>query len=292
VTVDFSEPLAVVCHDAGGANQILAMLRAWNPCAVRAYLDGPALQLWRKSAQDGVLCDNVEATLDGVATLISGTGWGSDLDHEARKAARTRGVRSIAVLDNWVNYRERFVRGGEMVLPDEIWVVDEYAMAMAAAAFPSVTIRQKRDVYADEQLRGIAPPPDVGDAELLYLLEPARSNWSRNEPGEFQALRYFLARFTRLNLPPELIIRLRPHPSDDPAKYDEFLGSCGACRIVLDSGNLAASMSRARWVAGCQTYALTLALRSGRKVFCTLPPWAPPCTLPHAGLVHVKLIDT
>jgi len=268
------------------------MLRAWNPGAVRAYLDGPALQLWRKAAQDGVLCDNLEATLDGVATLISGTGWGSDLDHEARKAARTRRVRSIAVLDNWVNYRERFVRGGEMVLPDEIWVVDEYAMAIAAAAFPSVTIRQKRDVYADEQLRGIAPPPDAGDAELLYLLEPARSNWSRYEPGEFQALRYFLERFTRLNLPPELVIRLRPHPSDDPAKYDEFLGSCGASRIVLDSGNLAASMSRARWVAGCQTYALTLALRSGRKVFCTLPPWAPPCTLPHAGLVHIKLIDT
>lgn len=291
VTTDLAEPLAVVCHDAGGANQIRAMLRACETGTVRVYVEGPALRLWRDDASGGELCDSLDAALDGAATLISGTGWASDLEHRARKEARARGMRSVTVLDHWVNYRERFVRGGEVILPDEIRVVDEYAMAIAREAFPSAVISQMPDFYAGEQLRDIAPVAGTDERELLYLLEPVRSHWNGGEAGEFQALRYFLDRIPCLSMPRELVIRLRPHPSEHPAKYHEFLEPGGQHRIVLDSGDLAGSLSRARWVAGCETYALTLALRSGRTVFCALPPWAPSCRLPHAGLVHIKQID-
>ena len=58
--------------------------------------------------------------------------------------------------------------------------------------------------------------------------------------------------------------------------------------MFIDKGSLSDALSRAKWVAGCQTYAMTLALKAGRIVFGTLPPWAPVCVLPHEGIIHLK----
>lgn len=285
---DLAKPIGVVCHDAGGANQILAMLDKPGLDGVNAYMEGPAAELWRNTFPDVGMTTSLSGLLANTATLITGTGWASDLEHNARRAASDRGIRSIAVLDHWANYRERFSRNDETILPDVIWVVDASALAIARQAFPSSQITLQPDHYAEQQISNILPVAATPPNELLYLLEPARSTWGRNEPGEFQALRYFFERLPQLGLPVDTLIRLRPHPSDPPGKYDGFLSPTGQPHVLVDSGSLAEALSRARWVAGCQTYAMTLALRASRTVFCSLPPWAPACALPHAELIHVK----
>jgi hypothetical protein len=126
VTPELSAPVGVVCYDAGGTNQILAMLRHSYPDNVLAYMEGPAKVLW-DNAFSG-MCNNLSELLAETTTLITGTGWGSNLEHVARIDAKKRGIYSIAVLDHWTNYEERFVRGCEKVLPDELWVVDKYAL--------------------------------------------------------------------------------------------------------------------------------------------------------------------
>jgi hypothetical protein len=287
VDIEISSPLGVVCHDAGGTNQILAMLRKSGFREVCGYFEGPARELWRKVGAPCELVEDLPQLFSRVHTLITSTGWGSRLEHDARYEAQRRGIRSIAVLDHWVNYHERFVREGILVLPNEIWVVDKYALEIARQTFPGLPIVLKPDRYAEQEVERITPLCRVTCNELCYLLEPARSNWGRDEAGEFQALRYFLDRLPHLQLSVDTKICLKPHPSDASAKYDAFLGEWHGYRVVLDGGDLAGSLSRARWVAGCQTYALTLALRTGRTVYCSLPPWAPLCQLPHSGLIHL-----
>lgn len=289
---DLAKPIGVVCHDAGGANQILAMLDKSDLDRVNAYMEGPAAELWRKTFPKVGMTTGLSELLADTATLITGTGWASDLEHNARRAASERGVRSIAVLDHWTNYSERFFRNEETILPDEIWVVDANALAIARQTFPSLQITLQPDHYAEQQISNILPVTATSKNELLYLLEPARSTWGRNDLGEFQALRFFFERLPLLGLPGDTVIRLRPHPSDPPGKYDEFLSSAGQPHILMDSGSLAEAISKARWVAGCQTYAIALALRTGRTVYCSLPPWAPACALPHAELIHLKDLPT
>ncbi|KAA6232067.1 hypothetical protein FP507_02340 [Chlorobium phaeovibrioides] len=281
-----SSPIGVVGHDTGGTNQILAILRHINDYSVLAYMEGPAKILWDTAFPCNSVVNNLSELLAKTSTLITGTGWGSNLEHVARIDAKKKGIYSIAVLDHWTNYEERFIRGSEMVLPDELWVVDEYALQLARNIFPSLKITLIHDFYADQQVKMIAPKATAN--ELLYLLEPMRSDWGRGELGEFQALRYFFKNLHQLSLPADTVIRLRPHPSDPPGKYDRFLGEFTGFLILLDTGNLSDSLSRARWVVGCQTYAMTLALKSNRTVYCSLPPWAPPCKLPHDGLIHIK----
>lgn len=281
-------PLVVAAHDAGACNAILGWLDRDDLQDVRAFVSGPAERLWNRAFPGQAPYPVLDEALEGARLLVSGTGWASDLEHVARKRARERKIRSIGVIDHWVNYRERFIRNGECILPDEFWVLDEMAEELARAAFPGHRITRQPNVYLLDLLAQITPPPGDG-GDLLYVLEPARNDWGRGTPGEFQALDYLLANLEALQLPQDVPIRLRPHPSDSAGKYDAWIRRHPGARLVVDSSTgLAEAISRATWVAGCETFALVAALAARRQVICTLPPWAPECRLPQRGLLHLK----
>ena len=282
-----SRPFGVVCHDAGGARQIAAILLrwGWHPAWVQAR--GPAVEIFHCDMPCVPVRSEI-SDLDGIRAIITGTGWASDFEYEARRAARKTGVRSIAVLDHWTNYEDRFIRNGERLLPDELWVVDEYAAGLAQQLFSGIQIVRVPDSYAERELRHITPLSRSTPNRVLYLLEPIRSNWGRKEAGEFQALRYFLAKWPLLNLPAETEIWLRLHPSEAPEKYAAFLDENAQLSLRLSQGSLAEDISLSRWVVGCQTYAMTLALAAGRAVFSSLTPWAPQKVLPHPGIQYLR----
>ena len=287
--LELETPIAVVCHDAGAANHILSWLQVDGRLdAVRAVMDGPAERLWKHGFPEVQLCNSIESAFRDAKSLISGTGWASRLEHDARGMAKAHGILSVAVLDHWVNYSERFIRDGERVWPDEFWVVDEHAQSLAARSFTGMCIRLIPNEYLAKQLQRVKSVP-VGESELLYVLEPMRTDWGRGSDGEFQALDYFVSKLPCLNLPNDIVIRLRPHPSDPPGKYDNWIAEQPELRICIDdSPQMSDALSRARWVAGCESFALVIALSAGRQVYCTLPPWAPTCRLPHEGLIHLN----
>ena len=282
-----SRPFAVVCHDAGGAGQIAAILLrwGWHPAWVQAR--GPALEIFHRDMPCVPVRSEI-SDLHGIRAIITGTGWASDFEHKARLEARKTGVRSIAVLDHWANYEDRFIRNGERLLPDELWVVDEYAEGLAQQSFPGIQVVRVPDSYAERELRHITPLSASTPNRVLYLLEPVRSNWGRKEPGEFQALRYFLAKWPFLKFPAPTEVQLRPHPSEDSEKYAAFLDKNGQPPVFWSKSTLSEDISEARWVVGCQSYAMTLALATGRPVYSTLPPWAPPKVLPHPGIQYLR----
>lgn len=282
--IDLPTPLAVVCHDAGAANLILPMIGGES---VLPVMSGPAADLWR--ARFGTTATlSAEEAIERAAAVLTGTGWASEEEHRARKLANSRGLRTVAVIDHWVNYRERFVRNGEEVLPDEIWVTDDYAAALARSEFPAIPIHLKANLYLEEQLAKVPALHDT-DQEVLFVAEPVRSDWGRGSPGEFQALDYFMDRRSEVGIPESAAVRIRPHPSDPPDKYDAWITRHpGAC---LDrSGDLAAALAGARWIVGCESYALVVALAAGRLAISALPPCAPPCRLPHKDIVRLATL--
>jgi hypothetical protein len=289
VAIEYGARTAVVCHDAGAANIIVAELLATSPTDWRACMRGPAHGLWTTAFPALPIIASIETALEGAALLISGTGWATSTEHDARRLAKESGIYSIAVVDHWVGYAERFERNGQTVLPDEIWVTDDYAFGIATQMFPGTKLSQKPNRYVENQLREIRKTERSSPPELLYVLEPIRADWGGKLAGEFQALDYFVTCLPKLGLQEEAVIRLRPHPSDEPGKYDAWISRHPCLRIHLDSSlSIANSLGRATWVAGCETFALTLGLAAGRTTYCTLPPWAPACRLPHAGLVQLR----
>jgi hypothetical protein len=285
--------LAVVAHDAGAANHLLAWLKDAPGLPLSALMQGPAQKLWQQ--QYGNLGDkSLPALLANAGTLISGTGWASTLEHEARKLARQLGLYSIAVIDHWTNYPERFVRDGCQELPDEIWVSDSYAKALAEAAFPRLLVVQQSNNYLGalvQEVRALERSQENSaqqqqNPRLLFVLEPIRQAWGAQiNQGEFIALENFYKQLKRLPQPKKLDIKLRPHPSDAAGKYQAWIAQHSDLAISLDdSATLAHALAWATVVIGCQSYAMVLALAAGRQVFCAIPEWAPASSLPFKAI--------
>ena len=283
-------PLALVCHDAGAANRIFAWVRASAPIDRdwRVFAQGPALRLWEQGCVSGVrLCASLEEALAGAAALVSGTGWASDLEHEARKAAKALGLLSLGVIDHWTNYPDRFVRHGEFVWPDHFVVADEHAEREAQRCFPSKSVLRHPNLYLHEQVAAITPAAQ--GREILYVLEPLRGEWAGAVAGEFQALDFFMQHLDSIPGAQDSPIRLRPHPSDPAGKYADWIKAHPDHDIAIDtSASLAAAISRARVVCGAETFAMVVALAAGRRVWSTLPPQAQRCRLPQTGILHLR----
>mgnify|MGYP000178514861 CR=1 FL=1 len=290
-------PLAVVCHDAGAAHLIFAWLRHWCEAGllgqhiVNMVLQGPAAKAWQHHP---IPLPNVQvhsalnSALEESQCVLTGTGWASNLEHQARQTAQTLGIPSIAVIDHWVNYAMRFERDGVVVLPAQIWVADAEAARMAKAQFEAVPVLELPNVYLHQLVQHIPPVPEAC-RNLLYVLEPVRNDWGRGVQGEFQALDYFVQHLAQVVGQGPVHITLRPHPSDPADKYTAWLQAQSSLDIRLDTQmDLNQSIAQARWVVGVESFALVVAAAAGRETFSALPPWSYRCRLPIQGLVHLQ----
>jgi hypothetical protein len=286
---DLELPLGVICNDAGAGNIILSWLKCTKIKPIYYFVQGPSKTIKDSLFIPGENQVNLPDTILKSKTVLTGTGWQTNLEHDARSLAIENGIRSIAVIDHWVNYNERFIRNEVTIWPNEFWVTDIYAHEYAKKCFPGQIIYRKKNIYLNRQLSDIKKYScDENNTDVLYVLEPVRSNWGKTTQGEFQALDYFMKNRSRIGIPAHSKIRLRPHPSDVIGKYDQWISANSESNVTLDrSRNLASAIGSAKWVAGCETYAMVLALESKRIVVSSLPPWAPRCRLPHINIIKL-----
>ena len=286
----------IVCHDAGAANHILSWVcetleNEHKVESLKIYLEGPAKRLLKTfNHLDKYLSNNIHEVLENSNILICGTGWQSNIEFNAIELAKKNNIYSIAVIDHWTNYRSRFVRGNREIQPDEIWVTDKYAAKLAREMFPNIIINQKKNVYLENSVKKIKKKVSIYNKRILYLLEPIRENWKTNASNhEFDALNYFKDRIcflTDIECPE---IKLKPHPSESKSKYDFWVSENNEYNIVIDDiTSLEKLISWSDVVVGCQTYAMIIALTVGKKVFSSIPPWAPPCVLPFPEIKHLS----
>jgi len=288
---------SVVCHDAGATNLIFSWLKSWHDDDLlfthefKLFISGPAEKIWQQNPlplSRFQISKSLEAAIIGSHCVLTGTGWASDLEHQARQKAQALGIPSIAVIDHWVNYAMRFERDGVVVLPAQIWVADAEAARLANAQFEGVPVIELPNVYLQEMVQHIPAVP-VGCRNLLFVLEPVRNDWGRGVQGEFQALDFFVQHLAQVVGQGPVQITLRPHPSDPADKYTAWMQAQECLNIQLDQQmDLNQAIAQARWVVGVESFALVVAAAAGRETFSALPPWAHRCRLPIQGLVHLQ----
>jgi len=290
----------VVCHDAGAANLVFAWLRDWTESGLleefkfKLLLLGPAEKIWMQNPvplPQMVWLTELSNGLEGCQTVLTGTGWASTLEHDARQLAASLQIPSIAVIDHWVNYRQRFERQGLVVLPSQIWVSDPYAESLVKTLFKDVPVLTLPNVYLKDLIKDI-PPVKQNCRNLLYVLEPLRTDWGRGQPGEFQALDYFVEHLQKIVGAKPVQITLRPHPSDPVGKYDEWIDLHSNINIQLDTQiSLKEAVAQARWVVGANTFAIVVASAAGRETYSSLPPWGGHFHLTKLGIRELRVIN-
>ena len=291
--------ICVVAHDAGGAEILSSYVRQQGPECIYA-LAGPALKVFQRKLGpiDSRLLPDAIRHADW---LLCGTSWQSDLEWQAIEMARTLGKRSVAFLDHWVNYRERFVRGGETHLPDEIWVGDVQAETMARRLFPELNIRLIANPYFDDlrhDLAGVSRSPEsvTQNLRILYVCEPLREHALREHGNERhwgyteeEALHYFLSNLHVLGYPVDRIV-IRPHPSEPLNKYDWAKKEFDLPIVSGGMKTLLEEIAECDVVVGCESMAMVVGLLAERRVLSCIPPGGKACSLPQPEIESLQLL--
>ena len=285
-----SRPIAVVSHDAGGAEILSSYLRREQPKHV-LVLEGPAQRIFAAKLGKAPALVDLKEAVRGANWVLCGTSWQSDLEWRAIHYARELKKRSVAFLDHWINYSERFVRDGEVCLPDEIWVGDQEALRIASGIFKPVPIRLKVNPYFEDLRRDLAAlrPPRSGPAgakSILYVCEPIRAHalfqhgderhWGYVEE---EALEYFINNISAVT-PQVGRVVVRPHPSEPKDKYDWIVSRTQVPIEFSRTTTLAQDVAAADIVAGCESMAMVVGLLGGKRVVSVIPPGGRACVLP------------
>jgi len=286
---------AIVSHDAGGA-EILASYVARNNLACWFVLEGPALGVFKRRLGNIETC-SLETALAACDTVLTGTSWQSDLELRAIARARSLNRHCVSFIDHWGHYVERFERGGQLRLPDEIWVGDDLGLTTAQRCFPQTPISLVANPhFADiaDKLEALPPPRDTSGQRLLYVCEPLSEHgllqfgderhWGYTE---FDSLSYLMENLDRIDANIQSIV-VRPHPSEAPGKYDVTIGSMGAMATLGGAVPLLEEIAQADIVAGCESMAMVIGLLAGRRVISVIPPGGKPCALPHPEIEHMR----
>ena len=275
--------ICIVSHDAGGAEILSSYVRQSEGSWLYS-LAGPALKIFgaKLGSTESLSLEDAIAQSEWV---LCGTSWQSDIEWRAIGLARESGKRSVAFLDHWVNYQERFVRGGIRHLPDEIWVGDAYAEALAVKEFPETTIRLLQNPYfADIRLevdnlknRHASGDQDNDAVAVLFVCENISEHAAlqHGDPRywgytEFDAIEYFFQKIAALGAPISSVV-IRPHPSDPAGKYDQIIVKYAGLPSLSSGKTLLDDIAQADIVVGCESMAMVIAVQCGRRVISCIP---------------------
>lgn len=290
--------IAVVSHDAGGAE----ILSSWLRQNIQPYclvLDGPAVTIFQRKlgefenyslARAINLCD----------WLLCGTSWQSNIEKHAIIQTKAAGKKVIVFLDHWVNYSERFQLDGVTVLPDEIWVGDEDAQIIARKTFPEIKVVLIPNPYfkdLQDELPVIQElSNDFKPNSVLYVCEPIGEHallacgneryWGYTEED---ALQYFLENIIALG---SVVceIKIRPHPSESKNKYDWATQLNPLITETSSNKSLIEQLVEADVVVGCGSMAMVVALLAKKRVISSIPPGGRVCELPQIEIEHLQVL--
>lgn len=303
--------ILIVCNDAG-AGEMLSALVFYNLGLCNWYVlgmkDSPAKNIFYRRGLDVFwtdieLIDDIDQFLQMIAPnyLFYGTGWQIRVEEHFVRWAKASGVISVAFLEHWVNYRERFGypdKDWKHNLPDWVAVGDEVALQLAMD-LGFERLLYVKNYYFYEILSGVVRR-GVDDVDLssggewepfcLFVSEPVsegaeRLYGDRNYWGfsEIDAIEILLQHFEIIAS--QLDVKkffLRFHPSENPNKYNELLSRYPFI-LSLQSPfeiTLREAILRSRIVMGFTSMALFNAYLSGKPVISFIPSERMTCVLP------------
>jgi len=292
--------IAVVSHDAGGAEILSSWLRQ-NQQPYCLVLDGPAIAIFQRKlgefeihplAQAIELCDWV---LCGSSSV-----WRSNLEQQAIAQAKVAGKKVITFLDHWDQFEERFQNQGVSVFPDEIWVGDGDAIKIAKNIFPEIRVVLSPNPYFKDlqtELKTIQKSPiDPKRCSVLYICEPIREHmllaygneryWGYTEED---ALQFFFKNVGALGCAVREI-KIRLHPSESKDKYDWARQANSLVTETASTKSLMEQIVEADVVVGCASMAMVVALLAKKRVISSIPPGGRASSLPQVEIEHLQVL--
>ena len=258
-------PQLIIANDAGGSAHLASLMQAYK-FSPPSKLTGPAIEIFKRF---GVQSNKVSCLgeLDSDSYVLFGTSLFGGLESRALSEPALLKTSRIALLDHWVNFRERFHPSGK-ILPDIFLVTNQLAYLRAKEQFPDSDVREIPDFQLAYMKRSFMKR-DKDARYALILLEPApQTSFSERFPqisvNQLVTDVRGIARDRNIKR-----IILRPHPAHSQSFIKElselFLPSEEV--KVSENFDLLDDLIKADFVVGFHTYALYLAAELGIQTF-------------------------
>ena len=288
--------IGVVSHDAGGAEVLSSFL--WkNKLKAQAFIAGPAIKIFNRKVTLSK-ASTLDQLLSNIDILLTGTSYPARLEWEAIKLAKKKSIKTIAFLDSWINYRVRFLRENQLIVPDIVCVSDDYAYQKAKEELLEFNIKRIDNfykeyiMYSSQQLE--KPEPSITKAKkILYVSEPTslvglklfgnEKYWGYTE---FEALDFFFANLDLLNVDIDEII-IKPHPSESSEKYSKYLTNLSYININSDAP-LHELINTTDIIVGCTSMAMFVATWLEKRVISSIPPGGRGFYLPRDDIMFLS----
>ena len=286
--------IALFAHDAGGAEILLELLKAsLNVGEFRIFslVDSPCYTLiktkklehfWSEITFDK---NDIEAKLTQFqpSIILYGTGWQNHLEYHFLDYAKTHNLPSMAFLDHWTNYRERFgypEKNWENNLPSFIVAHDQTSFNNAKAlGLPNVIAIKNYALHTQlKEAQNVLSKIQENNT-LLFLSEPTAKvatrafgdayGWGFTEKEVFEDILKHKALFECD------IILIRLHPSDTPETYQTIDPSA-----TFSHATLLEDIAQAKVIIGIDTVALYTAYLLGKYALSYIPSPKRECCVP------------
>lgn len=285
-----------VLHDIGGAQLVYSYIVKEKIQNYLILAEGPALYPFEGISSDAFL-SREEASLKIeqklISKVITGTSWASDLEVDYIRLAKDHKIETVAFIDHWVNYRERFhypKPNWESNLPDVLWAHDQKSFELLSTIFSNKKIELKENYYLTLNLKGLVQSNlKMQPNSFLILTEPIREHYGdKLGYDEYDAIELFWKKIKQISNPDlELKITIRPHPSERKvamSKYGKFIERGASISSETEIFN---DLYTHENVVGVDTIAMYYASKLNRKVFCSMPI-AGFCNLPIEDVVYLR----
>ena len=270
--------IGVICKDAGAANQIAHYISNNSNNYIYALLE-PAFSIF-KNVLGEVENHELSQVVELADELLTGTGWSSDFEWEGIRGGLKSKKKVVTHLDHWNNFRERFIRNTELILPEEIWVSDEYSMNIAQEQLIETKVIMKEDYFLQYQLDQISKlsTDDLGirggnKNRVLFISEPLIDITGCGEFTQVSGIpdlkhEFLSTIYETLSFIPN--IRIRPHPSEKSEDFLQYESKKGVS--ISSEPMLATDLAWADFVVGIDSYALFVA-DNARIPTASISPW-------------------
>lgn len=293
----------IVAHDAGGAEILSSWVRRNPQNQYRFILGGPAVHIFSRKIPSITIAP-VEKMGDYIKKsdfVLTGTSSSANLEKSAIRSAKGEGIKVASFLDYWYGYLQRFQHQGGLILPDEVWVGDEYALQKAHKTFPKIKIVFYPNPYlldiTEEKEKITDRVQKNNELNILYLCQPFNDKYTDtngrvNLVTDIAALKYFFICLLSNPYASSKVheIRIRPHPTEQIEKYRNVVKYFAKDFTITFSTtqDLVKDCVWADWAVGLHTMSLVVALTIGSNVFHCIPPGGRPCVLPQKEIVDFK----
>lgn len=264
-----SKFVGIVSKDAGAANQIAHYILK-NAGQYLFALQEPALSIFTQILGEISILE-LDEVVKTSNEIITGSGWTSDFEWEGIRKGRANGKKVITHLDHWNYYLERFIRQSETILPDELWVSDEYSEKIAVGLFKETKVIRQPDYYLQNQvnqvneLKSAQSKAEVRTKQrILFLSEPC-IEYSKSGKVAFidrgHDLEMEFISLIQSSLNTQFDIRIRPHPSQIKRETRNRFSKISVSDSLRTP--LSVDLAWADVVVGIDSYALFVSDKAG-----------------------------